>query len=155
MVPLMGPEQGGSRHDDERPCGCHHARMGPSGVPVRVLVVDDHPAARALLAAAMAEDGADVVGEADTAAGALDAATALLPDVVVLDVQLPDGDGITVSGRLACLPRPPAVVLVSGREAATYGARLRSAPVAGFLTKARFSGAAVRRLLDRSREGAP
>lgn len=113
-----------------------------------VLVVDDHAdflrAATALLAA----DGFEVVGEAATGAEALLANEALRPQVVLVDVRLPDIDGLTVAERLSALPEPPEVVLVSSREASTYGARLRSSPARGFLVKADLSGAALRRLLS-------
>ncbi len=112
-----------------------------------VLVVDDHAdflrAATALLTA----DGFTVVGSAATGAEALLANEALRPQVVLVDIRLPDIDGLTVADRLSALLEPPEVVLVSSRDASTYGARLRSSPARGFLVKADLSGAALRRLL--------
>jgi DNA-binding NarL/FixJ family response regulator len=72
---------------------------------------------------------------------------ALSPDVLVLDVRLPDMDGITVAEWVALLPDPPLVVLVSSRDGVAYGARLVNAPVRGFLAKADLSGASLRRML--------
>lgn len=113
-----------------------------------VLVVDDHAdflsAARALLEA----EGFEVVGEAATGAEALEANERLRPEVVLLDIRLPGLDGIAVAERLAALDHPPAVVLVSSRDASTYGARLRASPARGFLVKGEISGDALRRLLD-------
>ena len=112
-----------------------------------VLVVDDHAdflrAATALLTA----DGFEVIGGAATGAEALIANEVLRPHVVLVDIRLPDIDGLTVAERLSALPEPPEVVLVSSRDASTYGARLRSSPARGFLVKADLSGAALRRVL--------
>jgi DNA-binding NarL/FixJ family response regulator len=114
---------------------------------LRVLLVDDHEgfrrAARALLAAASFV----VVGEAADAAGALRQVGELRPDVVLLDVQLPDGDGFDVAGVLAGLPEPPRVVLVSGRDRSDYGSLVERSAVCGFVGKDELSGAALRDLL--------
>jgi DNA-binding NarL/FixJ family response regulator len=112
-----------------------------------VLVVDDHADFLSAATALLAADGFEVVGEAATGAGALTANETLRPQVVLLDIRLPDIDGLTVAERLAALPEPPDVVLVSSRDASTYGARLRASPARGFLVKADLSGAALRRLL--------
>lgn len=78
--------------------------------------------------------GYDVVGEAGSGAAGLSAALALVPDVVLLDIQLPDMDGFEVAAQL----RGPRVVLVSGRDRATYGGRLQGAGVP-FIAKADLS----------------
>jgi DNA-binding LytR/AlgR family response regulator len=67
--------------------------------------------------------------------------------VVLLDIQLPDLDGFVVAGRLAAAPAPPAIVLISGREAATYGPRIALAPARGFIPKRALSGAALTSLM--------
>lgn len=112
-----------------------------------VLVVDDHAdfrrAARELLEA----EGFEVVGRAASAAEALEAVERLRPDVVLLDIRLPDTDGLTVAELLSAAPDPPAIVLVSSRDASVYGERLRRSPARGFLVKADLSGDALRRLL--------
>src|SRR5262245_45559888 len=98
-----------------------------------VLVVDDHAefleSARALLGA----EGFEVVGEARSAAEALTATDRLHPDVVLLDVRLPDLSGLEVAELLAHRDVAPRVVLVSSRDASTYGARLRASSAQGFL----------------------
>ena len=114
----------------------------------RVLVVDDHPGFRAAVRALLVADGFEVVAEAGNAVGALEAARALRPDVVLLDIRLPDIDGIDVAEQLSHLSPRPKVVLVSTRAASMYGPRLRDAPVQGFLPKAELSGAKLRRLLE-------
>lgn len=76
-----------------------------------------------------------VVGEADTAARAVESARRLEPDLVLLDVLLPDGNGVDVADELAALPHPPGVVLISSYPGGGLGARLANAPVLGFVQK--------------------
>src|SRR5215469_13842450 len=71
----------------------------------------------------------------------------LRPDVVLLDVQLPGIDGFVVAEQLAAVPDPPRVVLISSRDAASYGPRLDGAPVCGFLAKRALSGASLAALV--------
>jgi DNA-binding NarL/FixJ family response regulator len=112
-----------------------------------VLVVDDHAGFRSAVRALLESDGFAVVGQAATGAEALEACSRLHPEVVLLDIRLPDTDGLAVAERLSRLLDPPDVVLVSSREASVYGDRLRSAPARGFLVKGDLSGAALRELL--------
>ena len=90
-----------------------------------------------------------MVGEAGDGAGALDAAAELKPDVVVLDVQLPDIDGFEVAERIEATAdgSPPAVVLVSSRDRSDFGTLLDSARVSGFVSKADLTGEALSELL--------
>lgn len=90
----------------------------------RILCVDDHPVTRRGLVQILGlEPGFQVVGEAASAAEAVEAATTLAPDVVVLDMRLPDGDGIGVMARLAaCAPKARVVVLSSFCAAETVRA---------------------------------
>jgi CheY-like chemotaxis protein len=78
-----------------------------------VLVVDDDRAFRGLAIRMLTAAGLNVVGEADTAAAALAAAIVLKPDAALVDVDLPDRDGITLAGELRALPWPPRVLLTS------------------------------------------
>jgi DNA-binding NarL/FixJ family response regulator len=112
-----------------------------------VLVVDDHQDFRASTRALLDSAGFDVVGEAATGTDAVLAANRLRPDLVLLDVRLPDIDGFEVARQLSEFADPPAVVLVSSRDAITYGSRIFDAPARGFLAKSDISGAALRRLL--------
>lgn len=112
-----------------------------------VLVVDDHAEFRLSARALLEADGFDVIGEAGTGADAVQAVTRLSPDVVLLDIRLPDLDGIAVAELVAHLPDAPDVVLISSRDGSVYGIRLVRAPVRGFLAKSDLSGAALRRLL--------
>ncbi len=112
-----------------------------------VLVVDDHAEYRTSVRALLEADGFVVLGEAGTGAEAIRAVGRLSPDLVLLDIRLPDMDGIAVAEVVARLPDPPLIVLVSSRNGAAYGARLLNAPVRGFLAKIDVSGASLRRLI--------
>ena len=92
-------------------------------------------------------EGFAVVGEAADALSALDAAGRLRPDVVVLDIQLPDLDGFEVARRLAQAGDPPVIVLVSSRDSSAYRRRIAESPARGFIAKGDLSGAAVAALV--------
>ena len=108
-----------------------------------VLIVDDHAAFRASARALLQAEGFDVIGEATDGAEAVAAVVALRPEVVLLDIQLPDLDGLTVAEELAAAPEPPAVVLISSRDATAYGPRLQATPARGFIPKRELSGEAL------------
>ncbi|HSI97371.1 MAG TPA: response regulator transcription factor [Gaiellaceae bacterium] len=112
-----------------------------------VLIVDDHPSFRASARAILEAEGFDVIGEADDAASALEAAEVLAPDVVLLDVQLPDGTGFEVCERLCKNDRRPRIVLVSTRDASDYDDLIEASRARGFITKADLSGEALRELI--------
>ena len=84
---------------------------------MRILIVDDEPPARARLRQRLgdcaAEVAVDVVGEADGGAAAVEAAARLQPDLVLLDIAMPDMSGIEAARHLARLSVPPAVVFVT------------------------------------------
>lgn len=122
---------------------CQDRRVRPT-----VLIVDDHPAFRVSAVELLEADGFEVVGVAADAKGAVELAVRLCPQVVLLDVQLPDGDGFAVAARLAREPRPPQVVLISARDAAGYGRRLAGAPVRRFIAKRDLTAAAVAALVS-------
>jgi two-component system nitrate/nitrite response regulator NarL len=100
-----------------------------------VLVVDDHPGFRRFARRLLTVGGYRVVGEAADGAGALAQAVSLRPDLVLLDVFLPDADGFGIAEQLAVLPEPPVVVVISGRTRVELEPRLSAAPVRGFLAK--------------------
>jgi DNA-binding NarL/FixJ family response regulator len=114
---------------------------------LRLLIVDDHAVFRAVARQLLTMDGFDVVGEAADGAGAISATRDLEPDIVLLDVQLPDLDGFGVADQLSRLTGAPAVVLVSSRSGADYGVQVSRSAARGFLTKSDLSGDALRRLL--------
>ena len=112
-----------------------------------ILIVDDHAAFRAGARALLEADGYDVVGEAGDGQAGIDAAAALRPDVVLLDVRLPDMDGFTVAGRLAESASASAVIVTSSSDDPLYPARAQSSGARGFVAKHDVCGAALDRLL--------
>ncbi len=115
--------------------------------PTRVLIVDDHAPFRSIARQILTADGFLIVGEAADGAEAIRACGELCPDLVLLDVQLPDIDGFAVAAVLTARVDPPAVVLVSSRSRTDYGSRIEDCRARGFIAKAELSGEAVRRLL--------
>jgi DNA-binding NarL/FixJ family response regulator len=113
-----------------------------------VLIVDDHAGFRSMARRLLQAGGYDVVGEAADGSSAMQAARQLLPDLVLLDIQLPDVDGCEVARWLAAEANPPAVVLISSRDAEDYGARLAGCGARGFVAKADLSEATLAALLD-------
>jgi DNA-binding NarL/FixJ family response regulator len=109
-------------------------------VTPRVVIVDDHAPFRSLARRLLGAGGFAVVGEAADGAGALAAVRALAPDVVLLDVALPDLDGFAVAEALAAEPDAPVVVLVSSRSLRDYGSRVDASTARGFIAKADLSG---------------
>jgi DNA-binding NarL/FixJ family response regulator len=115
---------------------------------VNVLIVDDHPGFRTQARALLEADGFEVVGEAVDGASALDAAAQLGPQLVLLDVHLPDLDGFEVASRLTGGDGAPAVVLVSSRDGSDFGPLVGQSGAKGFIPKAELSGAALRALVQ-------
>ena len=112
-----------------------------------VLVVDDDPEFRKLARRLLAAGGLTVVGEAGSVSTALAAADRLEPSAVLLDVELPDGDGITLARELAALPWRPRVVLTSIDGDITTTDEARNAGASAFVNKADLPNAPLARLL--------
>jgi len=112
-----------------------------------LLIVDDSAAFRAAARALLEAEGWTVVGEACDGAAALRAVAELEPDVVLLDVLLPDGDGFDVAERIAGLSRPPRIVMCSTHASQTFGRRLADSRAAGFLPKSELSDAGLTGIL--------
>lgn len=112
-----------------------------------VLIVDDHAAFRAGARALLEADGYDVVGEAGDGRTGLDAIASLCPDVVLLDVRLPDMDGFAVSERVAACGCVTAVIVTSSSDDPLYPARAQRSGARGFVAKHDVCGAALDRLL--------
>jgi len=112
-------------------------------MPTSVLIVDDHPSFRATARLLLEAEGWLVVGEAEDGARALERAAELKPDVVLLDVNLPDIDGFAVATRLTAQDEAPAVVLCSSRDGSDFGSLVAISGARGFLPKADLSGAAL------------
>ena len=108
-----------------------------------VLIVDDHPGFRSFARAMLEADGFDVVGEASDGAAALAAVRALAPEIVLLDVALPDMDGFAVCEVLLDDGPGPVVVLTSTRNVSAYRRRLEHSRARGFIPKHELSGPAL------------
>jgi DNA-binding NarL/FixJ family response regulator len=113
-----------------------------------VLIVDDHPSFRGTARALLESEGFDVVGEAADGAAALEAAAKLRPDVVLLDVYLPDVDGFEVATELMKNGRTPAIVMISSRDARDFGPLVEQSGARGFIPKAELSGVTLSALLE-------
>lgn len=107
-----------------------------------VLIVDDNARFRREVRALLESEGFVVVGEAGDGVSGLEAARALTPQVVLLDIGLPDMDGFTVARDLS--EAPVRVILTSSREAGTYGRRIETSAALGFIAKDELTGDRIR-----------
>lgn len=113
-----------------------------------VLIVDDHPSFRASARAMLEDEGFDVVGELAEGASVVETVLALEPDVVLLDVQLPDMTGFDVCAKLeTCDASTVQVILVSSRDLADYGELVDVSCACGFVPKGELSGDMIAALL--------
>jgi DNA-binding NarL/FixJ family response regulator len=116
---------------------------------VSVLIVDDHPSFRATARLLLESEGFDVVGESSDGASGLRDARALAPDLVLLDVQLPDIDGFEVAAQLTSNGEGPAVILTSSRDESDFGPLVAASGARGFVPKAELSGSLLLGILER------
>ena len=112
-----------------------------------VLIVDDHARFRARARRLLEAEGYDVVGEAGDGAAGLAAAAELEPDVVLLDVHLPDGDGFELAECFAEAAGRPIVVLTSSLETEDVASLLPGSAARGFVPKDQLSGHALAAVL--------
>ena len=120
--------------------------MTPMGTTV--LIVDDHACFRASARKLLESEGFDVVGEAGDGTSAQAMSARLCPDLILLDVQLPDIDGFEVAARVTRDAGAPAVILISSREACDFGPLVQSSGARGFVAKGELCGATLRALLQ-------
>jgi DNA-binding NarL/FixJ family response regulator len=115
-----------------------------------LVIVDDNARFRAQARAMLQAEGFDVIGEAEDATTAVAVCRALRPEVVLVDVGLPDTDGFELTARLhADVPGNAglSVVLTSSREASAYRTRISTTAARGFIPKDQISGAAITALI--------
>jgi len=117
----------------------------------RVLLVDDNSGFRKAARQLLERHGFAVVAEAETGAGAVERALEHRPDLVLLDVQLPDIDGFEVAERLSRLDLPLEVILTSTLGGTDFGALVERSSALGFVPKGELSAAAVEALLTSAR----
>ena len=108
-----------------------------------VLIVDDHAGFRSFARALLEAEGFEVVAEAADGAAALALGRALAPELVLLDVALPDMDGFAVCEALLEDGSGPAVILTSSRDVSAYRRRLGRSGARGFISKSELSGPAL------------
>jgi DNA-binding NarL/FixJ family response regulator len=111
-----------------------------------VLVVDDDPAFRQLASRMLKSIGLEVVAEAGTVAEALTAANTLRPAAALVDIDLPDGNGIALTQELTALPWRPRVVLTSVNSEAAGPDDVRRCGALAFVHKANLPNGTLRRL---------
>jgi CheY-like chemotaxis protein len=128
----------------DRYCESLSATERLTAAPLRARLQADRAQARALLTAA----GYEVVGEAADGESGVRVARDLAPDLVLLDVQLPDITGFEVVRRVHSEPDPPAIVLISSRDASDYGRRIGRSGALGFISKADLSAPTLRAVLE-------
>jgi two-component system response regulator EvgA len=107
-------------------------------VATSILIVDDYAPFREKARSLLQAEGFDVVGEAENGAEALRIAEEVRPDVVLLDVQLPDFDGFEVARRLRRLEPAPEVILTSSRD--DYRQLVDASAARAFVLKDELSG---------------
>jgi CheY-like chemotaxis protein len=117
-------------------------------VPLSVLIVDDHESFRRLAARMLRAVGFTVVGEAVDGASAVVEASRLRPDVVLLDIMLPDRSGLLVAEDLQGGPSPPRVVLTSSRSRSDFGVGFTWPERCTFVPKHQLNGAVLTELLS-------
>lgn len=122
---------------------CHHPRVAAT-----VLVVDDHPSFRRFARRLLETAGFAVVDEASDGASALAAVRELRPDVVLLDVLLPDTTGFELAETLSADPARPVVVLTSSRSAEDFDSSLSRSSARGFIAKRDLTASAFAALVD-------
>ena len=112
-----------------------------------ILIVDDHPSFRASARTVLESEGFDVIGEAADGASAIAEICRLRPEVVLLDVQLPDIDGFDVCLQITAHAEHPTVIMTSSRDGSDFGPLVSTSGARGFVPKAELSGARMQELL--------
>jgi DNA-binding NarL/FixJ family response regulator len=117
-------------------------------MPPRIVIVDDDPSFLATVRLLLEAEGFVVVGEALNGLDGVAAVAELDPDIVLVDVNLPDIDGFEVAQRVADGGRAPPVVLTSIRSAADFGDLVEKSGARAFIMKAEISGEALAEILN-------
>ena len=112
-----------------------------------ILVVDDDAAVRRLIVRILRSAGHVVVGEAGSVADALDRAEALRPDIALVDIGLPDGDGFSLTRQLRAKPWPMRIVIFSSDADRTNADAAERAGAVGFLPKDELASPGLERLI--------
>ena len=125
------------------PATWHDLAMGR-----RVLLVDDHPGFRREAQLALAEAGFEVVGEAPDGAEGVRAAARQAPDLILLDIALPDANGIDLVAPIRAAAPGARIVLISSRRRSEFGDRIARSKADAFVDKVALGGAGARKLTE-------
>jgi DNA-binding NarL/FixJ family response regulator len=131
--------------------GVRRARSG-ADMSARVLIVDDQCAFREVARGVLEHRGYTVVGEAGDAIAAVDAATRLQPDAVLLDVRLGEDDGFAVARALARACPRAAILLISSDDYRHHTERVKASGAQGFVLKSQLAVADLAACLRRADE---
>jgi DNA-binding NarL/FixJ family response regulator len=115
---------------------------------VRCIIVDDSVRFLDVATSRLSQGGVQVVSTATTSADAIAKVARHRPDMVLVDVSLGGESGFDLADRLASLPHPSAIVLISTRAEADYANLIARSPAIGFLSKSRLSAEALRTVVD-------
>ncbi len=118
------------------------------GVPLSCLIVDDSAKFLASAVRLFSQQGLDVVGVASSGAGAFPLARELRPDVVLVDVELGDEDGIELGRRLTSAVPPMRVIFISLRDRDQLAELMAGSGAIGFLRKDALDAGAIADLLS-------
>src|SRR3954451_15980076 len=114
---------------------------------MKVLIVDDHPSFRSAARLLLEHEGFEVIGAAEDGASGLAATSELAPDLVLLDINLPDLDGVDVASRIRLAHGAPRVVLTSSRDPREFGPLVGRSGANGFVPKGELSAERICALL--------
>jgi two-component system nitrate/nitrite response regulator NarL len=130
---------------------CIAKRLSPgknrSNMTFTCCIVDDSPEFLLSATRLLRAEGVVVLGTAGTGPEALELARSVTPDVILVDVELGDEDGVQVAASLSAIPDGPAVILISTRDRTELQDLYLPGQAAGFLMKRSLSAAAIRALL--------
>jgi DNA-binding NarL/FixJ family response regulator len=119
---------------------------------MKVLIVDDHPSFRSAARLLLEHEGFEVIGEAEDGLTGIERTTQLSPDLVLLDVNLPDLDGFDVATRITSADADgadrPKIVLTSSRDPREFGSLVGRSGASGFVPKGELSAARINALLN-------
>jgi DNA-binding NarL/FixJ family response regulator len=122
------------------------------GDAMRIMIIDDHEISRAAFCALLRAQGADVVADLRASAHALAAASALRPEVVLVDVTPAADTWLSIARKLRRRPTPPIVILTSSADRAHLGAKINGYR---FIAKADISTAVIASLASSRDQAGP
>jgi DNA-binding NarL/FixJ family response regulator len=117
-------------------------------VATTIVIVDDDPRFRGIARRLLESEGFEVIGEASNGRGALEVTRELEPEILLLDVQLPDIDGIEVATTLSAEGHRPAIVLTSTRDESDFGPQVEQSGARGFVPKGEISAERITSLCE-------